>query len=60
MLLKEKVLKTVNGLPAEFSIDDLMERLIVLEKIEIGLKQVKEGKTVTTGEARQKLKKWLK
>lgn len=60
MLLKEKVLKSINDLPDEFSIDDLVERLIVLEKVEIGLKQAEEGKKVTTEEARQKLKNRLK
>lgn len=39
MLLKEKVLKSINDLPDEFSIDELVEQLIIFEKIEIGLKQ---------------------
>ena len=54
MLLKEKVLQTIQQLPAEFSLDELVEKLIVLEKIQIGLDQVKEGKKVSTEEARQK------
>lgn len=60
MLIKEKVLQTIESLPQEFSLDDLVERLIVLEKIETGLQQVNEGKTISTEEARKKLKKWLK
>ncbi len=36
-----------------------MEKLIVLEKIEIGLKQVEEGKVLSTQEAKAKMKKWL-
>ena len=60
MLVKEKVLKTIESLPMEFSIDELVERLIVLEKIEIGLQQVKEGKKVSIEEARKELDKWLK
>ncbi|MBK7869433.1 MAG: hypothetical protein IPJ74_01520 [Saprospiraceae bacterium] len=51
MLTKEKVLETVQTLPAEFSLDELVERLILLEKIQTGLQQVAEGKTKTMQEA---------
>ncbi|MFT4758688.1 MAG: hypothetical protein ACI9XO_004769 [Paraglaciecola sp.] len=54
MLIKEKVLKTIESLPTEFSIDDLVECLIILEKVETGLKQVAEGKTFSTEEASKK------
>jgi predicted transcriptional regulator len=60
MLIKEKVLEAIQSLPAQFSIDDLVERLIVLHKIEAGLQQVAQGKTLNTQEAKEKLKKWLK
>lgn len=57
MLVKEKVIQAIQELPAEFSIDDVVERLIVLQKIETGLQQVKEGKELHTKEAKEKLKK---
>lgn len=60
MLVKEKVLEAIQSLPDQFSIDDVVEKLIVLQKIEIGLQQVSEGKIVTTKEAKEKLKRWLK
>ena len=60
MLTKTKVLETVKDLPNEFSLEDLMEKLIVLDKIEIGLQQVKDGKIMSTSELRQRLGKWLK
>lgn len=60
MLTKTKVLETVKNLPNEFSLEELMEKMIILDKIEIGLQQIKEGKVVTTSEARQRLQKWLK
>ncbi len=60
MLLKEKVLETINSMPKEFTIDEVMERLIIIEKIQKGLQQVAEGKTVSTEEAKRKLNKWLK
>ncbi len=60
MLLKEQVLETVQALPSEFSLDELVERLILLEKIQIGLQQVKEGNTKTMEEAKAAMQKWLK
>lgn len=60
MLTKEKVLETVQSLPAEFSLDELVEHLIVLEKIERGLQQVEAGETKTMDEAKEAMKKWLK
>jgi len=60
MLSKEKVIEAIQSLPDEFSIDDVVERLIVLHKIETGLQQVSEGKTTSTPEAREKLQQWLR
>ena len=60
MLIREKVIETIQSLPPEFSLDDLVERLIVLQKIETGLRQVEEGKTKTTAQAKEDLKKWLR
>jgi len=55
MLVKEKVLEVVASLPNEFSIDQLVERLVVLQKIETGLSQVSEGKVVNSEKAREHL-----
>ncbi len=60
MLTKEIVIKSINNLPDKFSIDDLLERLIILQKIETGLEQSKTGQTFSTEEVKEKLKKWLK
>jgi len=38
----------------------LIDRILLLKKVEEGRKQIKEGKTYTTEQARKKLKKWLK
>jgi len=56
---KAVVLESITQLPEEFSIDEVIERLIVLEKIEKGRQQVKEGKVNTEEQAREKLAKWL-
>lgn len=60
MLTKEKVLQTIEELPNKFSLNEIVEKLILLEKIELGLQQVEEGKIMSTMDAKQKLEKWLK
>jgi hypothetical protein len=59
MLSKEKLIQIIRELPDSFSVDDLFERIILLQKIEIGIEQSKSGQVHTTQEAREKLKKWL-
>jgi len=60
MLSKETIKKTIDRLPDKFTIEDVIEELIVIDKIEQGLKDVEEGNVYTTEEAKQKLSKWLK
>ncbi|MBS4033987.1 MAG: hypothetical protein KGZ85_05955 [Ignavibacterium sp.] len=60
MLEKEKVLQTIQELPEKFSLDDLIDRIILLHKVEIGLKQSRKGKVQSTLVAKEKLSKWLK
>jgi hypothetical protein len=56
---KSAVLDSISKLPDEFSIDEIIERLIVIEKIEKGRTQIKEGKINSEEEAKEKLHKWL-
>ena len=56
---RSTVIEIISKLPEEISIDEIIERLIVLEKIERGQQQVKDGNVNTEGEAKAKLAKWL-
>ena len=60
MLTKEKILQTLKDLPDTFSIDELFDRIVLLNKVETGLEQSKSGHVKTTDQAKDKLKKWLK
>lgn len=60
MLTKKKIIKTIESLPDNFSIEEVIDRIVLLQKIEIGLDQSNKGETYTTAEAKKKLKKWLK
>lgn len=59
MISKKSVIQGLEQLPDKFSVDELLERLLLIEKIETGLQQSKNNETVTTEEARQKLDKWV-
>jgi len=60
MLTKDKVKKTIDRLPDNFTVDQLVEELVVLNKIEEGLKDVEDGRIYTTDQVKQELKTWLK
>jgi hypothetical protein len=60
MLTKDKILRTVQELPDHFSIDELLDRILLLQKIEIGREQSQAGLTYSTEEAKAKLARWLK
>lgn len=59
MLTKEKVLESIKDLPEHFSVEELFERIIFLQKVEIGLDQSNRGQVNSTAQAREKLQKWL-
>lgn len=57
---KTEIINTLKEMPDEFSADELIERILLLQKIDAGLSQVKEGKFYSEEEAEQKLDRWLK
>lgn len=60
LIKKELLLATINDLPDKFSLDEIMQRIYVIHKIERARSKSKQGKSYTTAEARKKLSKWLK
>jgi predicted transcriptional regulator len=60
MLTKEKVRKTIDRLPENFTVDQVVEELVVLNKIEEGLNDVEHGRVFTTEQVKKELKTWLK
>ncbi|MBM2814214.1 MAG: hypothetical protein HW421_976 [Ignavibacteria bacterium] len=60
MLTKETVNQTMNQLSDTFSIDELIDKLIFVEKVKNGLEQSNKGLIFSKNEAKEKLSKWLK
>jgi len=55
---RDKAIDTVKELPQEFELEELMERLVFIEKVEKGLQQAEEGKVAPHEKVKEILKKW--
>ncbi len=60
MTLKEQLHKVADTLPPNSSLEYSIERLIFLNKIELGKKQVEEGKITSQQELEKKVQNWQK
>ena len=60
MLSKEILRKTLENLPSKFSIDELIEQLIFIEKVEEGIAQADAGELVSNEEVKKMMDKWSK
>jgi len=59
MLTKTSLLEQIEDLPEEFSIDDLISKLILISKIENGNTQSENGQIVTENELDIEIEKWF-
>ena len=59
MLTKIKTLKAIKQLPDEFSLDELINQMILLEKIESGLAQSEKGEPIYKDELTKAVAHWF-
>ncbi|WHZ13866.1 MAG: hypothetical protein OJF52_000700 [Nitrospira sp.] len=57
---KEEVRKLLERLPDEASYEDIQYHIYVREKIERGLRDIKEGRVLTQKEVERRASKWLR
>jgi len=57
---KSTILHTLNELPNKFNLDEFLERLIVIEKINEGIDEAKAGKTISHEKVKKLVAKWHK
>jgi predicted transcriptional regulator len=60
MTTRDKVIQAVQDLPDDASLEDAMERLLLLAKIERGIQQADAGQTVAHAQVVERMAKWLK
>lgn len=58
MLTKDKVLEMIDHMPDKFSIDDLVEKAILLQKIEIGEQEIQNGEGVDWEDLKKEMDLW--
>jgi predicted transcriptional regulator len=60
MITKTQLINSLNNLPENLTVDQVIDHIIFVEKVQQGLEDVAQGRVNTKEEARDKLKKWLK
>jgi predicted transcriptional regulator len=59
-MTKEALIKVVNDLPNDFDMEEFLDKLIFMAKIEKGLQQANEGKTTSHEEVMKEARSWWK
>ncbi|MBA3899137.1 MAG: hypothetical protein H0X62_02835 [Bacteroidetes bacterium] len=60
MLKREKIIESLKKLPEQVSLDEVLDRIILLDKIETGLEQSEKGQITPDDQLDEKLPEWLK
>ena len=60
MLNKNEVKEVINLFPDKFSVDDIFEKLILLDKIERAEVQANNNETISESELDLEMEKWFK
>ena len=60
MTTKERMIQAVQALPDDASIEDAMERLYLLAKIERGIQQADAGELIPHERVKERMAKWLR
>jgi len=55
---KQEALNTINQLPENADMDEIMYQLYVLDKIRKGQEAVEQGKTITSEELKREIDSW--
>lgn len=58
MLTKEKLNRTIKNLPESFTIDELIDQIIFMEKVEEGFQQSENSQVVSNEDVKAMIEKW--
>ncbi len=59
MTAKEEILALMEQLPENATIEDAIERLIILYQVQQGLEQLDNGEGIPHEEAKRRIRQWL-
>lgn len=60
MITKKQLERTIQTFPDEFTLEELIEKLILLDKIQRGDKDSRHGDVISDEELDRELEKWFK
>lgn len=60
MISKEKLKKSLEEMPEEFSIEELIDKAMLLDKIERGNQQSIQNEVISEEQLEDEMKKWFK
>jgi hypothetical protein len=60
MITKTQLKQSIANLPEKFTLDELMDKIILIDKIERGNEQSEKGETFSEEELDIELAKWFK
>ena len=56
---KQQVQEVLDAFPEDVNVDEFLERIYLLQKIDLGERQIRAGETVSHEDAKKRLEKWL-
>jgi hypothetical protein len=59
MMTKSEVQNHIADMPDEFSLDELIDRLIFIDKVSRGIDESKRGETIADGELDDEIRQWF-
>ncbi len=59
MLTKENIISTINNLEEPIELDDILDKILLLEKIEKGMEQSERGQVISDEDLDKRLETWL-
>jgi predicted transcriptional regulator len=57
---KDEALEMIKRLPDDVTFEDMIEALYFMQQVEVGLRDVEEGRILTHEEVEERLAKWQK
>jgi predicted transcriptional regulator len=60
MEAKQQMLKAIEDLPDDAGVEEALDQLYLLYKVERGLRQADRGELLSQEEVRERMAKWLK
>ncbi len=57
-MTQEIAIEQIKKMPHEFKIDELMERLLIIEKIDEAEKDIAEGRVISHSEMKKSIEEW--